>query len=125
MRERGCGARNQNPASKKAAALSVQAIPKGRVAVVQVYQRDAEHLLVAYLTYGEDTIAGFVVFNLSSMKMERDVKLGEDAPWVVPNGPSAALVLRKSGFVDVIDLRSDRVRSIKLNIDAYDSVLIP
>ncbi len=104
---------------------SVQTIPRGRVAVGQVYQVDPAHLLVAYRTYGEDTIAGFAVFNLSSMKMERDVKLAEDALWVVPNGPSAALVLRKSGFVDVMDFRSDRVRSIKLDIDAYNSVLVP
>jgi|GEM_PF-1967212 len=104
---------------------SVQAIPRGRVAVGQTYQLDPAHLLVAYRTYGEDTIAGFVVFNLSSMKMERDVTLAEDALWVVPNGPSAALVLRKSGFVDVTDFRSDKVRSIKTNIDAYNSVLIP
>ncbi len=96
---------------------SAKVTSEARVALGQVYQLDKERLLVGYADYGNPYPKGLVVFNLSTMQVERDVKLGEDTLYLSHNGPSTAMILKAGGTIDIIDLNTGATRSVQTSID--------
>jgi hypothetical protein len=78
-------------------------LPPGvRVAPDQVYQPEAQTLVVAYGSYGEAQVSGFVAVDLGSMTVIRDVAV-QDVRHVAPAGGGRLLALRSDGMVQAID----------------------
>lgn len=106
-------------------AATSRTLPANMVVVPlgQVYQERNDTLIIGYAGYGQGYPSGFVVFDPTTMRVERNVKLS-GATSIAPHD-GAVLALRKDGTVLSVDPSTGAERVLPGRFDIKAGPLVP